>query len=384
MNTDLEGLRVLVTGATGFLGGRLSAVLKTKYRAKVTAVLNRYSTAARIARYDMEMIKADLSSLESTVSATKDCAYIVHCAYDWGNKPAFNIRAVKNLAKAAKTNGVKRLIHISTISVYRTPESGVWNEDTPKGPIEDSYGSNKLAVEKAFVQTCRRLGQNFVVLQPSIVYGPWGGWSLMPIHQLSTGRVGLPSGGTGVCNPVYVDDVAEAIVHAITEPKAVGGLFLISGPDTVSWRDYWGSYEKILGLQSTVPLSITEIMRLRNNLGKLHAVDKYLNSILPKPILQRCVRIAKDFVPPVALRTLKKVLTSELSQGLSNDNSAKEDSRRLILPEPHQLPLFTSTARIDISKAKDLLNFNPRYDFKTGMACVESWMKWANIYGPDR
>jgi nucleoside-diphosphate-sugar epimerase len=375
---ELKGKCFLITGGTGFIGSRLVEILIKKYMIRVKAILNRFSTASKIARFDIEMIKADLTDSESISEVLKDCDYVIHCAHDWTNN-SFNIKAGINLIKAAARSGIKRVVHTSTISVYRQPNSGLWTEKNPKGPRNDPYGSNKLAVEKAITETALNLGQDFAILQPSIVYGPWGSWTLGPLSQLSSHKVVLVNGGSGICNPVYVDDVAEAMILAAVHPKAEEEILLITGPDTVTWKEFWGMYESMLGIQSTVSFSIKEINSLRKAIRKSEIKKLVREVALSIGKTQTAYQVMKK-MPPSLIALAKRILL-EKENGFKTHHIADEKTKPLMLPEKSQIHLFVSTAKIDITKAKSLIGYNPRYSFSDGMAHVREWVKWANISG---
>jgi len=65
--------------------------------------------------------------------------------------------------------------------------------------------------------------------------------------MLRSGLVVLVNGGDGLCNAVYVDDVVQAMLLAATAKEGAGERFLVSGPRPVTWREFYGAYEAMLG-----------------------------------------------------------------------------------------------------------------------------------------
>ena len=125
MNTllnDLSGKRVVVTGATGFIGGRLVEKLVLECKADVTALVRSYSTASRIARFPVKIVKADLTKLEDIESAIHGADIVVHCAYgSYGSKKTtkfVNVQGTKNILEASLRAKIERVIHLSSVVVY--------------------------------------------------------------------------------------------------------------------------------------------------------------------------------------------------------------------------------------------------------------------------
>src|SRR4051794_3341526 len=120
--TSLEGRTVLVTGATGFIGGRLVEHLIRTEGAHVRALVRNFSKAARLARFAVEMVPGDLLAPDAVERAVAGCDTIFHCAYpnggDEATRRAVTARGVELLFDAATRHRVRRVVHTSTISVY--------------------------------------------------------------------------------------------------------------------------------------------------------------------------------------------------------------------------------------------------------------------------
>ena len=107
----------------------------------------------------------------------------------------------------------------------------------------------KLAAERLVLVACGG-AMEIVVLQPTVVYGPWSSiWTLRPLRGLRPGNDLFPSGpGGGVCNAVHVHDVAEAAHWLASAPDVDGLRLLVSGPETLSWGTYYDAYRQLLGV----------------------------------------------------------------------------------------------------------------------------------------
>lgn len=158
------------------------------------------------------------------------------------------------VVEAAKAAGVRRLIHISSMAVYDTGETAEIDEDSPRlayRPDDRSYAQQKLAAERiAFDDGGASLEVS--CLQPGVVYGPWGPkWTVDALNALRADNESLPSGsGGGICNAVYVLDVAAAVAFLATADGVDGECFLLSGPQPVSWGTFYDHYRAMLGLRN--------------------------------------------------------------------------------------------------------------------------------------
>ncbi len=115
--------RVLVTGASGFIGCRVAEILRLGEQCEVRAVVHNPGNASRLARLDVEMVQADLASPGDARRLVEGCDAIIHCAIgtDWGEpRKIFKVTVdgTRRLAQAAMQAGIGRFVHLSTMSVY--------------------------------------------------------------------------------------------------------------------------------------------------------------------------------------------------------------------------------------------------------------------------
>jgi nucleoside-diphosphate-sugar epimerase len=146
---------------------------------------------------------------------------------------------------------VRRFVHLSTIDVYDTAGVEQVTEQTPyrqADPADREYEQQKLAAEK-LVLAANGDDLETVVLQPGVVYGPWGGqWTSAQLTRPPGDYDLLPAGQTGACNAVYVDDVADAAVQAIGTQDIAGECFLIGNAEPVAWGQFFDAFRGMLDL----------------------------------------------------------------------------------------------------------------------------------------
>jgi len=224
-------MRVLVTGGTGFLGGRCLQALAASGRFDASATGRRLSGAPA----GFEFIAADLSE-PGALERLPTVDAVVHTAAlssPWGRAQDFdraNVLATRNLLEWAERAGVRRLIHISTPALYFAPfdrfDVGE-AEVLPGRPIND-YARSKAQAESLVNQS----SLSTAILRPRAIYGP-GDTALLPRLEAALRRGWLPlmRDGQAVTNLTHVDDVCDAIIAALE--SSAQGVFNIAGSEAI-------------------------------------------------------------------------------------------------------------------------------------------------------
>lgn len=392
---SLRGKRCLVAGGTGFLGGRLVERLVAECGADVRVLVRNFAHAARIARFPVEMVPGDLGVAADVARAAAGRELLFNCAYGNHWDPAVqrrvNVDGTRHLIEAVLREGCGRLVHLSTLAVYGDTPDGDLDERAPRRAAGDAYAETKLEGEALALAAAER-GAPITVLQPTIVYGPFApGWTLRILGELQRGRVILVDGGAGLCNAVYVDDVVSAMLQAAVVPGAVGEAFLVSGAEPVAWREYYGAYERMLGEESHVLLSLAESEALfRERYGRRHLLRESLRIVQESPELRRRLRATPEaqaflragrlVVPGALRRAVRRKLRGKTAAARAGGASAPAASAKPInLMAPPALRMHAARTRVRIDKARSLLGYRPAFDLAAGMQRTEAWARWARL-----
>lgn len=360
--------QVFITGAGGFIGGRLVEMLKERNSVEIHILLRTVAKAARISRYPLHYFRGNITDKESLREAMQGCDTVVHCAHDFV-RPDANLLAAELIAEQCILQGVKRLVYISTFSIYKGDHEGGINEESPVA-LTGEYALNKLAVEKKLLQYYKEAGLPVIILRPTIVYGPFAGaWTVGTINELKETRKIVPYNGERICNTVYVDDVAQSIIKAMeADDQLNGNCYLVSGSSAVTWREFYASHQ-LPGMQEPVywskadsDLWYTKLITSTRPSVK-HSLKTDPISYLKKTPLYS---LYKYFLKSEKLK--KKLLVSK-----------KRIPKALNYPTKDTFETLSCKSQVDVSKIRRDLGFTPAYSFSEGMKKTLLWIEWANL-----
>ncbi len=394
-NEQLAGRRVLVTGGSGFIGGRLVERLVVEAGAEVRVLVRNFASAARLARFPLDFARGDVLDEAALEAAARGCAVVFHCAYgtsgSQGHRARVNREGTRRVLEAAAKAGVARVVHLSTLMVYGRTADGDLDETAPRRRFGNAYSDSKLEAERLVLDAARAGRVPATVLQPTAVYGPFGGvWTEQVLGSLKTGRAILIDGGRGLANHVYVDDLVSAMLLAAVEEKAVGEAFLVSAEEPATWREMYAAFEAMLGASRTVSMTAAEA-RAHWQLSQ-RARPRLLPALLAGLRGDRALRESLLATREVlVLRELASTVLSErwqerIKRQVGMGSAAQVPASPEIEPElpihplsPSMIDFFSARTRVRIAKAKRLLGYQPDFDLGSGMRLTEQWARWANL-----
>jgi nucleoside-diphosphate-sugar epimerase len=385
--SQLDGKKILVCGGTGFIGGRLVEVLKQRSTAHVRVMARSYSRLSGVSRYDVEVVPGEVTDREALAKAMAGIDVVINTTYGAREaaKPV-NIDAVKVLVEEAAKAKVGRVVHLSTLSAYGLPPDGELTEDSPhEAPKSHLYGWTKLQGEKVGFAKAKELDVDFRVLQPTVVYGPGApSWTQNPLRMLKAGRVILVNGGDGVCNGVYVDDLVLGMLCAAVSPTGRGERFLISGPVPASWKAFYGWFERMLGVESTVALPLDEVLGMWHEQVKKSGTRAQVVSLLRDPIVFKrlatlpIISKAKGMASRPMIDAAKSLLLGGKKPRRAESGPKRRERPIQLLAESDAIFQARKTP-VSIAKAKRLLGYEPVFDLDAGMERTAAWVRWANL-----
>ncbi len=278
------GLRILVTGAGGFVGAALVPALAAAGHAvvrvarKATApgdlavpeLLDWHPTSQELAGIDCVI------HLAARTHVMRDAAADPLAAYR-----ALNVGVTARLAEAAAAAGVRRFVFMSSIKVNGEATHGqpFTTDDAPQP--EDAYGISKREAEDALRAIARRTGLEVVVLRPPLVYGPGVKGNLLALMRAIDRGLPLPLGAIANRRSlVGIDNLISAIALAATHPAAAGHTYLVSDGEDLSTPQLARLIAAGLGRRARlVPVPVA-LLRFTGRLtGKTAAIDRLAGSL---------------------------------------------------------------------------------------------------------
>jgi len=241
----ITGATVLVSGATGFLGGYLAEMLQKKgYR--VRALARQTSDLGRLKALGIEIVIGDLSDLASLRKATQDQDLVFHTAgkvSDWGKKEEFfqaNLDGTRNIIQACQDSGVERLVHLSSLTVLGLPRDGRWvDENLPYASSPpDYYTQSKIAGEKLVRKLAGNSGLSATVIRPGVIWGP-GDTTIVPriVELLRQRRMIYLDQSRNLLGLSHVRNLSEACLLAASSPDCAGQVYHITDGEEITARE---------------------------------------------------------------------------------------------------------------------------------------------------
>ena len=233
-------MKVAVIGASGFVGRHVLRVLRASGDEARAVVRNR-----SFAPLDPDRRIADACNVDALREALAGYECVVHCVLGAAEVILGSLAPVYAAAQAV---GVRRLVYMSTGSVHgQTPAPGT--DETSPLHVHHAFAYNnaKVRAERKLRRLRKRGTVEVVMLRPTIVIGPDSRWVYDFASSLQNGTAYVVDGGRGVCNSIYVDNLAHAVRLALTAPGIDGEAFLVGDRETVTWRDLYRPIASALG-----------------------------------------------------------------------------------------------------------------------------------------
>ncbi|MFI5183366.1 MAG: NAD-dependent epimerase/dehydratase family protein [Vicinamibacteria bacterium] len=322
-------VRVALTGATGYTGGRLLEALLD--RGDRVAVLVRGDASLLASRSGVDVVLGDLSDAAALRRLVEAADVVLHVAavYRTAGHPDryyrdVNVGGTERLLEAAAAAGVKRFVHTSTVGVHGHVTEPPADEASPFAP-GDVYQETKAEGERLVFDLGRRRGLPVTVVRPGAIYGPGEKRLLKLFRAIARGRYAVVGDGRAFYHPVFIEDLVDGFLLAMERPEAVGQSFIIAGPRYIS--------------QSDLAALIAR-----------HTGGRVLPFHVPAAPLQWAGGLCEALLVPFGIE-----------------------------PPLHRrrVEFWTKSRAFSIAKARRLLGYEPKVDLEEGIARTAAWYRQA-------
>lgn len=324
-------MKVLVTGATGFVGSNIvEALLKQGYQVK--ALVRKTSNIKRLEQKKVELVYGDLLNPESLIIATENVDVVIHAA---GILGGFNVtlhelrqihvKGTQNLLKAAKRNRIKRFILISSIAAVGSVKS-VADETTGPRPTTP-YDKAKYEGEEIVRRFCNREKIEYTIIRSGFVYGMYEMGKKAKLFQLiQNQKFFIIGNGKNLVSFVYAENLTQGILLSLNNSKAINNTYIISDKRPYEMNEFINTIAYQLNVKK--PLHIPKLIA-------------YMIAVV---------------LEMIALVNKKEPLLSR--ERISN---------------------LTSSFGFSIKKAQQELGYNPKIDLEEGIAKTIVWYRKNNV-----
>jgi nucleoside-diphosphate-sugar epimerase len=290
--------RVLVTGASGFVGGWIVRVL-SKRRIPLRALYRRAEPPEELRALQgrgVELQRGDLAEADAARRAVDGVDAVVHAAGPsqyWGPEGLFRTgiyETTLRLLEQSRAAGVSVFVYLSSLSVHGLGTHRQSTEEGPYYPLITHYQRYKRMTEEAVIAACEPTFRT-VALRPGDVYGPGDRTTFYRmVHYQRRGVKAVVGHGRYLTSLVYAEDLAEAVLGALRREEAGGEIINVTGGEEVTWRDVLDRTADLVGAHPwfTLPVPLARFV--------VRAVLTPFFTLVPLPVGNYLSRYAIEHV----------------------------------------------------------------------------------------
>ena len=297
------------------MGRTVKALARRPQKADYIKARSRISPSSKATSHDAERMK----------QVTQGCSIVFHVAAALGGsletQRLTNVDGTRNVMLAAAQTKVERVVVVSSIAVYGYDYNGDITEDCEQRPKRSFYNITKSQAETVVREVGAQYNVPYSIVRPAMIYGPRSNaWTLTLFKIAKLNPTPFLGDGHGNVHPIYVDDLVDLMTVLAIHPAAVGQAFNCSPDPAPSWREFLGAYSRLAG----------------------H--NRWLS------------------IPPMIMRPIAPLIELFLT----------------LRGEPQELPTLVdflqASKTYKMTKARDLLGWQPKTDLQTGITNCAPWL----------
>ena len=248
-------MKVLITGATGLLGGHLLHELQERGEQIRTLVLP-VENADKLLAQGVEVMRGDVTDASTLAPAVKDVEVIIHLAGMMGvwrpiaDYRAVNVTGSENLYRAAQKAGVRRFVHTSSHTVYGLGHGRFLTEEDALRPDPDPYSITKAEGDKLMRRLMQDSTIETVILRPGTFFGPSDRLHFGRMaERMKQGKGVIIGRGNNALPFCYVTDVVQGFLLAAYHENAPGHVYNITNDHPLTQQEMFNAIADAVGGQ---------------------------------------------------------------------------------------------------------------------------------------
>ena len=248
------GMKVLVTGATGFIGSAVAHRLVDEGHS-IRCMVRKTSDTKNLSDIVWEKSVGDITQIDDCREAVRGMEAVVHCAAhvtDFGPWKTFrkiNVNGSINMAEASLGNKVRKFVYFSTSDVFGAITDRVIDDTMPYKKTGFPYPDTKIEAETKLFELFRKRSLPLVALRPTWVYGP-GDLTFIPeiVDAMSQGIMIYLGSRNNCIATIYIDNLMDALVLSLEKDEAIGRAYIVDDGIECTWERLCLSLADGLGL----------------------------------------------------------------------------------------------------------------------------------------
>jgi 2-alkyl-3-oxoalkanoate reductase len=247
-------MTTLVTGATGLLGSHLTRILLERGE-RPRVLVRPGDSLSPLAEGEVDVCWGDMRDRVALEAAVKGVDRVLHCAARtgvWGPEDAYvsvNVIGLRAIVEAAVAAGVRRIVHVSSITVHGDDLNGSGDEEAPLRAESNPYSRSKLAGELILREMIRQHAVPVTIVRPGWIYGPGDVASFARFASLiEQGRMMVIGNGGNHVPLIYAGDAARGVLLASEVNVGVGRSYLLVNDEPVTQGGYLDAIAAELGV----------------------------------------------------------------------------------------------------------------------------------------
>lgn len=322
-------MEILITGGNGFVGRHLIMELQ-KRGDKVRALSSPTGDTTWLKQHDVAVFRGDIRTQETLIEPMRGVDAVIHLVAEtrkWGSMQrsyAINVTGTENVCRAVLTAGVRRLVHISTFTIYNMNVGRPVTEEDLPAPLDEPYSMTKAQGDRLVQRMICEEHLPAVIIRLGALLGPGDSANFGRLaDRVRAGKGIIVGSGNNNVPFVYITDVVQALLLALDAEQAIGHIYNIGNDQSLTQKQYLSAIAQEVGV---VP-------------PRIHV--PYYSLYTAAYVAERIATLSGYRIPPVVTR--------------------------------HGIKILGEDSHLSIDKARSELGYTPHVSIREAVRLTSAW-----------